>query len=234
MVSRFDPVARREPDDLEGRLGTGTARASGTGGVSGRGAGPGAAAGRSRRSATWVRQEKPSARTTASGGGVEGRQQVLLGDGDRDLVVARSRRRSCRPGRSSRPGACTWAPVAASRSASAFQPRTAWWWQCGWATTSMPDRSGGVQPGVWASSSARVRTEPATALASSLPGSSSWTSERSTAVQEGSMPTMGTPAWASAARAVTVRERIFLAESSWPVVIQVRPQQTEPDGSRGS
>jgi hypothetical protein len=48
------------------------------------------------------------------------------------------------------------------------------------------------------------------------------------------MPTIGMPAWASGARAATVRERIFLAASSWPVVIQVRPQQTVPEGSCGS
>ena len=41
------------------------------------------------RSSSWVRQEKPSARTTASAPGIPyGGQQVVLGDRHRDLVVA--------------------------------------------------------------------------------------------------------------------------------------------------
>ena len=69
----------------------------------------------------------------------------------------------------------------------------------------------------------------ATASASG-PGRSSWASERSTPVHEGSMPTIGTPSRAAAARDATVRPRIRFAASSWPVVIQVRPQHSSVVG----
>jgi hypothetical protein len=65
----------------------------------------------------------------------------------------------------------------------------------------------------------QVRVRPATAAASAE-DNSSVASERSTAVHEGSMPTIGT----DPASAVTVRPRILRAASSWPVDIQVSPQ----------
>ena len=51
----------------------------------------------------------------------------------------------------------TVAPASASSAASASQPRTASWWQCGWATARTPSRSGGTHPGVCARRGARVR-----------------------------------------------------------------------------
>src|SRR6202008_4937414 len=51
-------------------------------------------------------------------------------------------------------------------AASASQPRTACWWQCGWATAArgpeISDMSGGGPPSVDRSSSPQVRTPPAT------------------------------------------------------------------------
>ena len=91
-----------------------------------------------------MRQEKPSASTTASGPAFAyGGQQVVLGDLHRDLVVA-----VLDPEVARQPAAAadplTVGPGLASRAASVSQPMTAWWWQCGWATTSTPVRSGGV------------------------------------------------------------------------------------------
>ena len=57
---------------------------------------------------------------------------------------------------------------------------------------------------------------------------------RSTAVHDGSMPTIGIPSRAAAASVATVLPRIRLAASSWPVVIQVRPQHSGESGSRGA
>ena len=65
-------------------------------------------------------------------------------------------RRSCRPARSSHPPGSPTRRPGASSAASASQPSTDAWWQCGWATTSVPLRSGGVQPGRSDSSSASV------------------------------------------------------------------------------
>ena len=57
----------------------------------------------------------------------------------------------------------------------------------------LPSRAGAERRGA-VSSSASVRVAPATAAARGSPGNSSARSERSTAVQDGSRPTIGVPA----------------------------------------
>ena len=95
--------------------------------------------------------------------------------------------RSCRPARSSRRPGSAVAPAPVSRAASVDQSSTEAWWQCGWATTSTPSSDGGVQASE-ARCSASVTT-PSTGSPSSSPAS--W---RSTARQDGSSTTTGTPA----------------------------------------
>jgi hypothetical protein len=128
------------------------------------------------------------------------------------------------------PSRVTRAPARASSAASADHPSTAAWWQCGWATISVPARDGGSQPGVAVNSSASVRVACATRSAAAPPTSSS-ASLRSTAVQEGSTPTIGQPASAAATSDSTVPPRMRRARSSWPVVIQVSPQQVSAPGT---
>ena len=105
------------------------------------------------------------------------------------------------------------------------------WWQCGWATICTPASDGGSQPGVAASSSARVRVPAATRSAAGPPTSSS-ASLRSAAVQDGSTPDdrhPGVDQRGEASRRCAAR--IFRAVSSWPVVIQVSPQQVSAPGT---
>ncbi len=121
-------------------------------------------------------------------------QEVVLGHGDRHLVVALLDAEV--PASPQQPPTrVTVAPVAASSAASVSHPMTAWWWQCGCATTSTPLRSGGVHSPAAArseSSSASERTPAATSAARG--SSTSWTaSSRIEARQLGSRATTGTP-----------------------------------------
>ncbi len=76
-----------------------------------------------------------------------------------------------------------------------------------------------------------MRKTPASRWASWSAGSSSVASERKTAVQDGSSPTTGVPASIHGRSRSSVWVRTFLAISSWPVEIQVSPQQTGPSGT---
>ncbi len=66
--------------------------------------------------------------------------------------------------------------------------------------------------------------------ARSSAGSSSGRSERSAVVQLGSSPTTSAPAASSGANRSRLRPATRRATPSWPVEIQVSPQQTRPDG----
>ena len=156
---------------------------------------------RSPSCSSWVRQEKPSARTTAPAAQAGHRgQQLLAGDGHRDVVVA-----------------ALHAPVAGEAAAPA-EPGD------GRAGVGQQGRVGGPaqdrvvvavglgddlharpgavvpSPGVLVSSSASVRV-PAATRAAAGSSSSSVASPRSTAVQDGSSPTTGMPASTSGTRA---------------------------------
>ncbi|MNW53849.1 hypothetical protein D3C74_314260 [compost metagenome] len=124
------------------------------------------------------------------------------------------------------------APAPRSSFSSAWKPMTECWWQCGWTTAVTSDRSGTFHPVSGAgrvsgrvSSSATVFVAPATAFARGSSGKRSSRSERSTAVHDGSSPTIGIPLTANGPRTWSRFSRRLRAPSSWPVLIQVRPQQ---------
>ena len=166
--------------------------------------------------------------TASCGGGAHGRQQRGLGDRHRHLVVA------------ALDAEVAGQPAAAadrvdrrrrrrrSSAASASQPITACWWQCGWATAVHAGRSGGVQPAVRGEQlgeGAGRGARPGPARGSS--GSSSAQVVRSTAVHDGSSPTIGMPRRAAPVERVQACARSCRrAPSSWPVEIQVSPQHT--------
>ena len=80
------------------------------------------------------------------------------------------------------------------------------------------------------SSSASVRVPAATRSAAGPPTSSS-ASLRSAAVHDGSTPTIGIPASTRGSSVSTVWRSVVRAVSSWPVVIQVSPQQVSAPGT---
>ncbi|MFD0744788.1 hypothetical protein ACFQ1L_25450 [Phytohabitans flavus] len=81
------------------------------------------------------------------------------------------------------------------------------------------------------SSSASVTVCRRSRRTSSSSGNSSSASPRNTAVQLGSRPRIGVPARRCGRRMSTVRSNTRLAVSSWPVEIQVSPQQTGCSGT---
>ena len=129
---------------------------------------------------------------------------------------ARSSRRPRRRGRRSGPAARSRRASPSRRAGgSAAGPRA-----------RTPPRSGGSHPGVAVSSSANVRVAACTWRARGSSGSSSVRSPRSTAVHEGSSPTIGMPVFSAPSRARRLRRSWRRAPSSWPVEIQVSPQHT--------
>ena len=180
---------------------------------------------RGRRAGCGRRTRRPARRRPA-------RQRVRRAAGrarrrPRSSRSGRAPPRSCPPARSSRrpaaPSPRCW-PAAPRRSPS---PMTAWWWQCGWATTSTPVRSGGVHSPAATRSARNSASDWIPALTSAARGSStSWpASSRIAARQLGSRPMTGTPLGdVPVQRLDGLRRRSGVRRSSWPVVIQVSPQ----------
>ena len=176
------------------------------------------------RSASWVRQEKPSARTTASGPRADGRAEVVLEHRRPTPRSAPSPSRSCRPARSSRrPGSAWRRPAgAAPRRPPSRAPRR------GGSAAGRPPR---CRRGRAASQpDARRGARPGCAAAPAIGGGPSASrcseSSRSTARQDGSSATTGTPSGTRRRSRSSSRPSRARACSSWPVLIQVSPQHS--------
>ena len=169
------------------------------------------------------------------------RRRPVRGPGRRGAAAARRsppRRRgvraphpSCRPARSSRRAGSPARPHRPAARASADQPSTEAWWQCGWATTSTPLRSGGCQPGVVGEQLGqraggpgdplgRRRRRPARAPRSAAPRCTTAPRRRSASRRRP----------AATSDSTVPRRGCDGPRSSWPVVIQVRPQQVSAPG----
>ena len=120
------------------------------------------------------------------------------------------------------------APARWRRAASRSHPTTATWWQCGWATTSTPSRSGGSHP-VASRCSARLRKREGSKERSSISWAASW---RSRDRHDGSSTTTGRPSAPAPSSAASICVSDRAAASSWPVLKSVRPQQLRPSATR--
>ena len=146
-----------------------------------------------------------------------GREQVGLGDSDRHLVVPLLDTQL--PASPQQPGTTvTVAPARSSSALSVAHPSTDAWWQCGWATTLTPLRSGIGRSSRSISSASVTTARPA--------------SERSAAVHDGSSPRTGTPLSTYGASVARLRSRILCAVSRWPVEVQVSAQQARSSITR--
>ena len=180
---------------------------------------------------SWVRQENPSASTTASG-----RRSSTAG---RSCCSAMATETSWWPRSTPQlPASPQQPPSRVTRAPARRQqlprrpssPCTDAWWQCGCATTSRPSSDGGAQPGVAASSSASVRVPRGDPLG----GGAADQLERLAAQHGGARGLHADDRPSGVDRGAsdsTVRPRIRRAVSSWPVVIQVSPQQVSAPGT---
>ena len=124
-------------------------------------------------------------------------------------------------------------PSAAITALSAAVPSSACWWQCTCTSAFCPgERTAPRSSSTWpASTSANVRTPSGSAATSGSSGSSSPASDRSAAVHDGSSPTTGTPSRSHGSMVRRLRRSTRRAASTWPVEVQVSPQQTSRGGS---
>ena len=176
---------------------------------------------------SWVRQENPSASTTAPGGAcAHGGQQGGLGDGHRDVVVAALDAEVAGQPAAAADGVDLRAGRGQQRGVGC-QPMTACWWQCGWATAvhavqvgRRPAGCGRQQLGQGAGGRAdlrraRVAGQQLGDLAAQHGGARRFQARR-----------WGCRRRTAASRAATLRRSWRRAPSSWPVEIQVSPQHT--------
>ena len=136
--------------------------------------------------------------------------------------------RSCRRGRSSRRPASPWRRCGRAGRRRSPSRCTAWWWQCGWATTSTPVRSGGVH--------VAARDPLGQELRQRAHSRAHLGDARVVDELAGVLAQRGQAARLEPDRPGSRRRRTRAASrrpgrrcagqpSSWPVVIQVRPQQ---------